>query len=128
MAWDYSGRKGRRCRPVLLSLLSVQVVNRMSVRVLCEDVKSRGRAVKEWLMPLSSGELGVARYDSVMVQPLSWEIPSLERLWLGKSTDDKHLRMMVLLRCFNCYDGGDSLLLNQTYVQPRFLIMCLVLR
>jgi len=77
-------------------------------------------------MPLSL--MPVARYDSVLVQPLSWEIPSLERLWLGESTDDKHLRMMVLLRCFSCCDDGESLLLNQTYVQPRFLILCLVLR
>jgi len=79
-------------------------------------------------MPLSSGQLSVARYDSVLVQPLSWVIPSLHRLWLSESADDKNVRMMVLLRCFECYDNGDSLLLNQTYVQPRFLILCLVLR
>ena len=111
-----------------LLLSVIVIVNWTSVCMICEDVRSHGRAVKEWLMPLSSGELGVARYDSVVVQSLSWEIPSLEHLWLGKSIDDKHMRMMVLLRCFNCYDGGDSLLLNQTYVQPRFLILCLVLR
>ena len=112
---------------LLLSVI-VRASCKLDKYVLCEDVRSHGRAVKEWLMPLSSGELGVARYDSVVVQSLSWEIPSLEHLWLGKSIDDKHMRMMVLLRCFNCYDGGDSLLLNQTYVQPRFLILCLVLR
>jgi len=89
---------------------------------------SGGRVVKEWLMPLTSAELSVARYDSVPVQPLSWEIPSLQRLWLGETTDDKHLRMIVLLRCCNCYDDGGSLLLNQTYVQPQFLVLCLVLR
>jgi len=79
-------------------------------------------------MPLSSGKLNIARYDSVLVQPLPWEVPSLHQLWLGESSDDKHVRMMVLLRCYDCYDNGDSLLLNQTYVQPRFLILCLVLR
>jgi len=84
--------------------------------------------VKEWLMPLSSCESSAARYDSVLVQPLSWDIPSLQELWLGESTDDKHLRIMVLLQCFNCYDDDDNLLLNQTYVQPRFLVLCLVLR
>ena len=82
--------------------------------------------MKEWLMP--NDAQNVARYDSVLVQPLSWEIPSLERLWLGESAEDKQLRMIVLLRCFNCYDDGDCLLLNQTYVQPQFLILCLVLR
>jgi len=106
----------------------VEVVNSMSVCAVCADVKSRCRAVKEWLMPLSSGELSVARYDSVLVQPLSWEIPSLQCLWLGESADDRHVRMMVLLRCFGCYDDGDTVLLNQTYVPPRFLILCLVLR
>jgi len=79
-------------------------------------------------MPLSSRELNIARYDSVSVQPLSWEIPSLHRLWLGESIEDKHMRMKVLLECFDCYDDADSLLLNQTYVQPRFLVLCLVLR
>ena len=95
---------------------------------MCEDTKSRCCAVREWLMPLSSGEVSVARYDCVAVQPLSWETPSLSRLWLGESSDDKHVRMMVLLQCFNCYDDGDSLLLNQSYVQPRYLVLCLVLR
>ena len=84
--------------------------------------------VKEWLMPLSTTELNVARYDTVLVQPLSWEIPSLQCLWLGELPSDKHLRMMVLLHCLSCYDDGDCLLLNQTYVQPRFLVLCLVLR
>jgi len=79
-------------------------------------------------MPLSTTDLCVARYDSVVVQPLSWEIPSIECLWLGESTADKQLRMMVLLRCLHCYNDGSSLLLNQTYVQPRFLVLCLVLR
>ena len=79
-------------------------------------------------MPLSATELSVARYDSVLVQPLSWEIPSLQSLWLSESPGDRHLRMMVLLRCLRCYNDGDSLLLNQTYVQPRFLVLCLILR
>ena len=105
----------------------MEVINLMNVCAVCKDM-GRGRAVKEWSMPLSSVDLSVARYDSVSVQPLSWEIPSLERLWLGDSADDKHLRMMVLLRCFNCYNDDDTLLLNQTYVPPRFLILCLVLR
>jgi len=101
---------------------------KLGVCAICKDGRSLGWSVKEWLMPISSGELSIARYDSVLVQPLSWEIPSLQRLWLGENTEDKHMRMMVLLRCFDCYDDGDSLLLNQTYVPPRFLILCLVLR
>jgi len=96
--------------------------------LLCEDVRSQGQVVKEWLMPLSTAELTAARYDAVPVQPLSWDIPSLQCLWLGESAGDKHLRMMVLLRCLYCYDDGNSLLLNQTYVQPHFLVLCLVLR
>ena len=97
---------------------------------MCEGIGSKVGAVKEWLMPLSSGKLGIARYDSVLMRSWQWEIPSLQRLWLGESTDDKHLRMMVLLRCFDCYDddSGGSHLLNQTYVPPCFLVLCLVLR
>jgi len=106
----------------------MQQCQSLSVYVVYKDVSSRGRVVKEWLMPLSTSELNIPRYDSVVIEPLSWEVPSLQRLWLGESTDDKHLRMMVLLRCLDCYDDGDCLLLNQTYVQPRFLILCLVLR
>jgi len=125
--WPNISRKmwsaGRTCQKIRLRGLIL-----VNVCAVCKDAKSRGRSVKEWLMPLSSREMNIARYDSVLVQPLSWEIPSLQRLWLGESTEDKHMRMMVLLQCFDCYDNGDSLLLNQTYVQPRFFVLCLVLR
>ena len=114
--------------PISCLLLSVEIPILTNFCAVCKDAKGRVGSVKEWLMPLSSHELNIARYDSVLVQPLLWEIPSLQRLWLGESTEDKHVRMMVLLRCFNCYDDGDSLLLNQTYVQPRFFVLCLVLR
>ncbi|XP_064483500.1 constitutive coactivator of PPAR-gamma-like protein 2 isoform X2 [Ornithodoros turicata] len=56
---------------------------------------------------------------------LSWPVPTVQRLWLGPSLDDKKCRLRAFLTCMR---SDVPLMLNTAYVPQHLLIMCCVLR
>lgn len=78
--------------------------------------------VKEWIYSRSNPY----QYpEEVKAEPLSWAVPTLQRLWFGPSVDDKRRRMRALLSCLN---SDTPLILNTAYVPQHMLIMACVLR
>lgn len=63
--------------------------------------------------------------EQVKAVPLSWAVPTLQRLWFGPSVDDKRRRMRALLSCLN---SDTPLILNMSYVPQHMLVMACVLR
>ncbi|XP_018571795.1 constitutive coactivator of PPAR-gamma-like protein 1 homolog isoform X1 [Anoplophora glabripennis] len=78
--------------------------------------------IKEWIYSRSNPY----QYpEEVKAEPLSWAVPTLQRLWFGPSVDDKRRRMRALLSCLN---SDTPLILNTAYVPQHMLIMACVLR
>lgn len=83
--------------------------------------------VVEWLGRSSSGGKGGSRrpYELVEGVQLGWPVPTVQRLWLGPSLDDKKCRLRAFLSCMR---SDVPLMLNTAYVPQHLLIPCTVLR
>ncbi|XP_077496761.1 constitutive coactivator of PPAR-gamma-like protein 1 homolog isoform X2 [Amblyomma americanum] len=95
-----------------------------------DDSSTKGPApvvVVEWLGRSSSGGKGGSRrpYELVEGVQLGWPVPTVQRLWLGPSLDDKKCRLRAFLSCMR---SDVPLMLNTTYVPQHLLIPCTVLR
>ncbi|XP_050031975.1 constitutive coactivator of PPAR-gamma-like protein 1 homolog [Dermacentor andersoni] len=91
--------------------------------------ESKGPApvvVVEWL-GRSGGGKGASRrpYELVEGVQLGWPVPTVQRLWLGPSLDDKKCRLRAFLSCLR---SDVPLMLNTAYVPQHLLIPCAVLR
>ncbi|XP_075524813.1 constitutive coactivator of PPAR-gamma-like protein 1 homolog [Dermacentor variabilis] len=91
--------------------------------------ESKGPApvvVVEWL-GRSGGGKGSSRrpYELVEGVQLGWPVPTVQRLWLGPSLDDKKCRLRAFLSCLR---SDVPLMLNTAYVPQHLLIPCAVLR
>ncbi|XP_065298670.2 constitutive coactivator of PPAR-gamma-like protein 1 homolog [Dermacentor albipictus] len=91
--------------------------------------ESKGPApvvVVEWLGRSGSGK-GASRrpYELVEGVQLGWPVPTVQRLWLGPSLDDKKCRLRAFLSCLR---SDVPLMLNTAYVPQHLLIPCAVLR
>ncbi|KAH7975252.1 hypothetical protein HPB49_025332 [Dermacentor silvarum] len=82
--------------------------------------------VVEWL-GRSGGGKGASRrpYELVEGVQLGWPVPTVQRLWLGPSLDDKKCRLRAFLSCLR---SDVPLMLNTAYVPQHLLIPCAVLR
>lgn len=89
---------------------------------MSENAPQPDIVVKEWIYSRSNPY----QYpEEVKAEPLSWAVPTLQRLWFGPSVDDKRRRMRALLSCLN---SDTPLILNTAYVPQHMLIMACVLR
>ena len=63
--------------------------------------------------------------DTVSPMPLSWSVPTVQRLWFGTTVEDKQKR----LRAFLAVMSSDTpLMLNTSHVPQHLLLMASVLR
>lgn len=74
--------------------------------------------VREWIG-------GRRTPEAVEAVQLGWPVPTVQRLWLGPSLDDKKCRLRAFLTCMR---SDVPLMLNTAYVPQHLLIMCCVLR
>lgn len=86
--------------------------------------------VVEWLGRSSSssnskGQRSSRPYELVEGVQLGWPVPTVQRLWLGPSMDDKKCRLRAFLSCLR---SDVPLMLNTAYVPQHLLIPCVVLR
>lgn len=94
---------------------------------ISEDSKGPAPVVVvEWL-GRSGGGKGASRrpYELVEGVQLGWPVPTVQRLWLGPSLDDKKCRLRAFLSCLR---SDVPLMLNTAYVPQHLLIPCAVLR
>ncbi|KAL1425871.1 hypothetical protein MTO96_018853 [Rhipicephalus appendiculatus] len=96
-----------------------------------KEDESKGPApvvVVEWLGRSGGGSgKGANRrpYELVEGVQLGWPVPTVQRLWLGPSLDDKKCRLRAFLSCLR---SDVPLMLNTAYVPQHLLIPCAVLR
>ncbi|EEC17756.1 conserved hypothetical protein [Ixodes scapularis] len=82
--------------------------------------------VVEWVgRPPSSSPQSGAHPELVPGVQLGWPVPTVQRLWLGPSMDDKKCRLRAFLTCMR---SDVPLMLNTAYVPQHLLIPCTVLR
>ncbi|CAN7937173.1 unnamed protein product [Ixodes hexagonus] len=83
--------------------------------------------VLEWVgRPSSSSSSGATpQLERVPGVHLGWPVPTVQRLWLGPSLDDKKCRLRAFLTCLR---SDVPLMLNTAYVPQHLLIPCAVLR
>lgn len=83
--------------------------------------------VVEWVGRASSqpGSASSPHPETVPGVQLGWPVPTVQRLWLGPSMDDKKCRLRAFLTCMR---SDVPLMLNTAYVPQHLLIPCTVLR
>ncbi|XP_071522180.1 constitutive coactivator of PPAR-gamma-like protein 1 homolog isoform X3 [Panulirus ornatus] len=63
--------------------------------------------------------------DVVDATPISWAVPTVQRLWFGSVVDDKKRRLRAFLSCMR---SDSPLMLHTSHVPQHLLIMATVLR
>lgn len=78
--------------------------------------------IKEWWLRQNGAP---QKPDLVEAEPLEWMVPPIQRLWLGRESEDKTTRLRAFLSCL----GSDSpSMLKPSYVPRHALVMCCILR
>ena len=63
--------------------------------------------------------------DTVSPLPLSWSVPTVQRLWFGTTVEDKQKRLRAFLAVMS---SDTALMLNTSHVPQHLLLMASVLR
>ncbi|KAL7643504.1 UNVERIFIED_CONTAM: hypothetical protein RMT77_005486 [Armadillidium vulgare] len=78
--------------------------------------------IKEWVYSKTNPYKTPLLVEAV---PISWAVPTVQRLWFGSIIDDKKRRLRAFL---SCVLSDSPLMLHTSYVPQHLLIMAVVLR
>lgn len=74
--------------------------------------------VQEWNYPYTEPE-------TVKAEPISWPVPTIQRLWFGTNMEDMRRRLRAFLTCMK---SENPRMLTAAYVPQHLLVMASVLR